>query len=120
MSRITTSHRIITAKNYEDLCDRTAAQILEISLQAIKERGRCRIMLSGGATPQGVYARMARADFDWANIQFFLCDERWAALDSSRSNYRMITNAGIPAERLYAVATVVPDPATAALLYEEV
>jgi 6-phosphogluconolactonase len=123
MSRITTSRRMVTAKNYEDLCALAVTKILEISRQAIKERGRCRIALSGGATPRGVYMLMAspayRDQFDWKNIQFFLSDERWVPLDSPRSNYHMMATSGIPVECLHPFKMDATDAREGALVYEQ-
>src|ERR1041384_1553644 len=104
MSQTTTFRRMVTAKNYKDLCVLAVEKILSVSRRAIKEHGCCRIVLSGGTTPRGVYALMASeylSQFDWPNIHFFLSDERWVPPDSPRSNYKMIVDSGIPARNLH-------------------
>ena len=125
----TTAHRqIVVAKNYDELCAGVVQKILGLSLEAIKERGRCTMALSGGSTPRGVYSLMADSiyadKFDWNNILFFLGDERWVPLNDSRSNYRMIAealgaNVKIPHSHLYHVKTDTANVQTSAELYEQ-
>ena len=117
-----------TAKDYEALCALAVRKILSCSQKAIKERGRFTLVLSGGATPEGVYSLMAqrpyRDQFDWKNIHFFLGDERWVPAESPRSNYKMIvgslfTKINIPLSHFHAVNTATPDARTSAALYEK-
>ena len=128
MAQTTARRQMVVAKNYEELCNSAAQKILTLSQEAINERGRCAMALSGGSTPQGVYSLMASdayvGKFDWNNIHFFLGDERWVPINNFRSNYKMITdalgvNAKIPISHVHPVNTDLPDVQAAAALYEQ-
>ena len=71
--------------------------IAEIAAGAIAERGRFSIALSGGGTPQPIYARLATADYRdriaWEKVHIFFGDERCVPPDDARSNYRMVREA---------------------------
>lgn len=113
---------ISTAQSYEDLCAGAVEKMLDISRRAIEERGCCRMALSGGTSPKGVYALMAgpyRDRFDWDNIQLFLCDECWTPRDPSQGIYTTIVSSGIPAEHLYPINLKATDPQTSALSYQD-
>jgi 6-phosphogluconolactonase len=60
---------------------------------AIRERGRCALALSGGATPRPVYARLAlpplAAGITWESVEIFFGDERAVAPTDPASNYGM-------------------------------
>lgn len=67
--------------------------------QAIQQRGRCFVALSGGATPKAIYQRLAQSPYmdsvDWSKV--FLCwsDERAVPPTHPDSNYRMAMEAGL-------------------------
>jgi 6-phosphogluconolactonase len=84
------------------------------------------IALTGGGTPRGLYALLAseyRERIDWSRVQLFLGDERYVPVDSKESNYRMIretllSGAPVPSGNIHPIPTYLPDPASAARLYE--
>jgi 6-phosphogluconolactonase len=60
--------------------------------QGIKERGRFRLALSGGATPRhlyGVLAAQYARRLNWSQAEFYFSDERCVPPDHGESNYRM-------------------------------
>lgn len=71
-----------------------AERVLELGTQAITERGAFHLALAGGATPQGLYARLsspALADrLDWSRVHLYFGDERSVPPDHRDSNYRMV------------------------------
>ncbi len=71
--------------------------IANAAVQAIAERGRFVIALSGGGTPKPIYARLASAEFqtrvDWSKVHIFFGDERCVPPDDTKSNYRMTREA---------------------------
>jgi 6-phosphogluconolactonase len=104
------------------VCGLAAGKIAEICAAAVKARGVCRVALSGGSTPQGVYQLMAgeyRGRFAWEKTDFFLGDERFVPQTSRGSNAKMIADSGLPLSRFYPVNTDAPDAKTAAALYEK-
>ncbi len=57
---------------------------------AIKEKQRATLLVSGGSTPQPLYQQLSRADLDWSAIDIALVDERWVGADHSASNAAFI------------------------------
>ena len=122
MFRTTAARHVVKVKDYDHLCVTAAQKILEISKDKIREQGRCSVVLSGGSTPQGLYASMASAyryQLDWKHIHFFMLDERCVSPDSPRSNYKMIELSGMPTINVHRIKTDLPDPKNAAELYEQ-
>lgn len=98
--------------------------IAELIRQAVAERGQCRISLSGGSTPRGVYERLAGRDLPWSNIHWFWGDERNVPPDDPESNYRMVCEAMLnhvpaPVANIFPVPVNIADPAAAAIEYEQ-
>jgi 6-phosphogluconolactonase len=66
-----------------------AELIAAYAAQAIADRGRFTIALSGGNTPKPVYERLASAKLDWDCVHIFFGDERCVPPEDARSNYHM-------------------------------
>lgn len=47
------------------------------------------VALSGGRTPQALYARLAALEYDWESVEIFFGDERCVPPDHPSSNFRM-------------------------------
>jgi 6-phosphogluconolactonase len=97
--------------------------IVERARTAIAERQSCSIALSGGSTPEPLYAALAQQDLPWSQIQIFWGDERYVPHTHLDSNYAMAKRAWldsvpIPAENIHAVATDLTLPQLAADAYE--
>ena len=58
--------------------------------EALRERERARLLLSGGTTPGPVYQTLAEADVDWRRVDAGLVDERWLQPDDPDSNARLV------------------------------
>src|SRR5215475_16137251 len=61
--------------------------------QAIAERGRATLALSGGHTPRRVYEELATLPTRWDRVAVFFGDERCVPLDDPDSNFRMAREA---------------------------
>ncbi len=59
---------------------------------AIKEKGKAYLLLSGGSTPLPLYKSIADCDLDWDNIHIGLVDERFVDQSSGFSNEALIRN----------------------------
>lgn len=74
----------------EMLAIAAAQTLLDVTNQAIAERGRATVALSGGSTPKKMSALFTGPDFrdrvQWDKIEFFWGDERWVPLSSPESN----------------------------------
>src|SRR5580698_439213 len=96
---------------------------------AIKQRGRGAIALSGGHTPEKMYSLWAatekyRSETDWDRVHFFWGDERYVPQDDPLSNFRMtretlLANVPIPAANIHAAPTNLPTPERAAEAYNQ-
>lgn len=77
-------------RDQDGLAEAAAARIAEILRAALRARGRAVAALSGGATPQRAYAKLARADLDWSRVQVTLVDDRWGPPTDPRSNQTLL------------------------------
>ena len=77
----------------EALIEGAAAYIADQLTQAIAERGRANIALSGGNTPKRIHERLAvpphRERIDWSRVHVYFGDERCVPPDDPESTYRM-------------------------------
>ncbi len=114
--------RVIRKKNFAaDAAD----LILEQARKAINERNEFRIALSGGNTPQPIYARLAAVghDLPWDLIRITFGDERCVPPDDQQSNFRMawetlLAPAAVPEESILRMRGEI-DPQIAAQEYQD-
>jgi 6-phosphogluconolactonase len=97
--------------------------VVERIQTAIAERQSCSIALSGGSTPQPLYAALATADLPWHQIHIYWGDERYVAPTHPDSNYGMTKKVwldlvAIPAENIHPMPTDLAAPQMAADAYE--
>jgi 6-phosphogluconolactonase len=90
---------------------------------AVDQRQSCSIALSGGSTPQPLYAALAHSDLPWERIHIFWGDERYVAPTHPDSNYGMTQRVWldlvpIPAQNVHPMPTDFPDPHMAAADYD--
>jgi 6-phosphogluconolactonase len=109
--------------NGQALISAALTTIVDRIQNAINERQSCTIALSGGSTPQPLYAALAQADLPWAQIQIFWGDERYVPATDPDSNYGMTKRVWldlvpIPAANIYPIPTHFDRPQQAATEYE--
>lgn len=77
----------------DDVYRAAAKKFTRIAHDAITQHGQFTVALSGGSTPQALYALLADTPYckqiDWRKVHFFWGDERAVAADHPDSNYRM-------------------------------
>ncbi|MGV8939929.1 MAG: 6-phosphogluconolactonase [Lysobacter sp.] len=98
-------HRI---EGTEALQDEAARWILAAAARAIAARGRFIMVLAGGNTPRGVYARLRDADIDWARWHLWFGDERCLPGDDPERNSVMahdawLAHVPIPAAQIHVI-----------------
>jgi 6-phosphogluconolactonase len=90
---------------------------------AIVSRNRFSVALSGGSTPQALYARLASPEFSeripWKAVHLFWGDERCVPPGHADSNYHMafeslLTRLPIPAGNIHRIQGELPSPDAAA------
>jgi 6-phosphogluconolactonase len=119
------SNEVITYPNGDALAKAGAEFILAAAREAIQARGRFRIALSGGSTPEKCYALLAHEDpakAEFSRWDVFFGDERFVPLDDPRSNFalakRTLLSTGlIPENQVYPVPVDQPTPQAAAEAY---
>ncbi len=105
------------------LVNAALALILERVQMAISARQSCSIALSGGSTPQPLYAALAQQDLPWHQIQIFWGDERYVPPTHPDSNYGMTKRVWldlvpIPAANVHPIPTDLAEPQLAATAYD--
>ena len=110
-----------------DLSRQAAETSVRAISDAVRAKGRCSIVLSGGDTPRILYASLAsdlRDRIPWADVHVYWADERYVPPGDIQSNYRMaretlLDHVPCPSENIHPIPTHLPSPAAAAQAYEE-
>ena len=66
---------------------RAAERIARIAREAVAERGRCALALSGGTTPWQAFLALAGEDLPWDRVHLFQVDERAAPPGDPERNF---------------------------------
>ncbi|MGC2273679.1 MAG: 6-phosphogluconolactonase [Candidatus Sulfotelmatobacter sp.] len=111
----------------QELFQAAADEVIGAATDAVAQRGRFTIALSGGSTPRNLYtliAANASAGLPWAQMFFFWGDERHVPPSDAESNYRMaeetlLSKIPIPAGNVFRVPAENPDAAAAAEAYDQ-
>lgn len=90
----------------DDVAQAACQQILNAATSAIAERGKFKLVLAGGGTPEKVYRLLAESDADWANWHIYYGDERCLPADhqdrnSLMANRVLLDKVAIPANQIY-------------------
>ena len=98
--------------NNEGVADFAVTKWIEISSQAIVDKGYFSAVLSGGKTPVAFYKRLAASKdiISWHRTHLFLADERFVPPSDSESNYGLIkehllSHVKIPDENVHRIQT---------------
>ena len=80
----------------ESLSQAAASIFTETVREAISQRGRFLVCLSGGDSPKRTYSTLARKPqrdlVEWSQVQFFWGDERCVPAEDLNSNYRRLAS----------------------------
>jgi 6-phosphogluconolactonase len=119
--------QIRTLTTPQELFAAAAEEVVSAATDAVAQRGRFTIALSGGSTPKGLFnllATNARNLLPWDRMFFFWGDERHVPPTDPDSNYRMaeetmLSKVPVPAGNVFRMAAENPDAAAAAEDYEK-
>jgi 6-phosphogluconolactonase len=67
-----------------------AGDLAGVLRDAVSDRGRALLAVSGGRTPRHVFERLSAARLDWTRVTITLSDERWVPPDHPDSNERLV------------------------------
>lgn len=117
---------VVVVANPAALAEQAADRFVEAAAKALSELGTFRVALSGGATPEALYARLAaepfRSHVDWERVHVFWGDERCVSPDHPDSNYRLaqellLSRVPIRPENVFRMRGEAADPDLAAAEY---
>jgi 6-phosphogluconolactonase len=101
------------SKTPDEVIAQLAMYFAQIADEAIKERDRFTVALSGGSSPKKLHELLAseyRDKIEWDKVYFFFGDERDVPLTDQQSNYLMAKNTlfdplGIDESQIFAIET---------------
>ena len=79
-----------SANNSESLASNLCQRIGEIISEAIRNRGRASIAISGGSTPIPLFKELSLLSIDWKKVDLTLVDDRWVDLKNADSNELLV------------------------------
>lgn len=123
---MSSSVEVRTLNTPQEIFEAGAELVAHAAQEAVSERGKFTIALSGGSTPKNLYnllATNARTSLPWDRMFFFFGDERHVPPTDKDSNYRMADEAmfskvPVPAGNIFRVPAEGPDAAAVAVAYE--
>jgi 6-phosphogluconolactonase len=118
---------IRTLTTPQELFEAAAEEVVRAATDAVAQRGRFTIALSGGSTPKSLFnllATNARTVLPWDRMFFFWGDERHVPPTDPDSNYKMaeetmLSKIPVAAGNVFRIAAENPDAAAAAEAYEK-
>ena len=92
--------------------------------QSVQQRGRCVLAVSGGTTPQAMFAALAKDHVPWDAVHLVQVDERLAPLgDDSRNlthlQQDLLDRIPLPRKQVYRMPAEADDPVAAASHYSK-
>ncbi|HLN92214.1 MAG TPA: 6-phosphogluconolactonase [Patescibacteria group bacterium] len=104
---------------------RAAERIAQIAREAVTERGRCVLAVSGGTTPWLAFRALAGEDAPWERVHLFQVDERVAPYGEPERNYlhlkeALIDRIPIPPANVHPMPVEEEDLDAAARRYETI
>lgn len=88
-----TTDTSVTTHTFTDGATQAAALATHIAVllrEALAERGRALLAVSGGSTPKAFFAQLSRESLDWSKVTVTLVDERWVPDTDERSNAKLV------------------------------
>jgi 6-phosphogluconolactonase len=105
---------VLRCHDSDDLARQAADLFVHAVGEAVRGRGRCFVALSGGSTPEKMYAVLARPEWArrvaWGRTLLFFGDERLVPHDDPRSNYglarrALLAPAAVPDANVFPIPT---------------
>jgi 6-phosphogluconolactonase len=111
----------------DELFQAAAGEFATRAVQAVQDRGRFCVALSGGSTPKGLFTLLASGAFPsipWDKTFLFWGDERHVPPGDPDSNFRMTSEAllskiSIPDQNIFRIKAEEQDAEKAAVDYEQ-
>lgn len=78
------------ADNASQQAENLAQAVANKLTQAIDDRGRACLAVSGGKSPKVFFQQLSKQTIDWGKVLITLVDERWLAPDDDDSNEKLV------------------------------
>lgn len=99
----------------------------ESAHEAVRERGKFRVSLSGGGTAKALWFVLSKpefADLPWKETEFYWVDDRYVPISHGDSNFRaardlLLGPVGAQSDNIHPMATAGTDPVKDAERYEK-
>ncbi|MGH8253672.1 MAG: 6-phosphogluconolactonase [Steroidobacteraceae bacterium] len=85
--------RLLRSADGAAQAEQLAAAIAVDLAAALTRREAASLVVSGGRTPQAMFAQLANHAIDWARVQVTLADERWVDTTDPASNEGLVRSA---------------------------
>ncbi len=100
------NYKIIQLITADEVADAVCRDILTAAKSAIIERGKFKIVLAGGTTPEKIYRLLARVETDWQHWWIYHGDERCLPVNHKDRNSLMAAEAwlnqvNIPKDQIF-------------------
>jgi 6-phosphogluconolactonase len=114
--------RIVEEVDADALASVAAKDLAEAIGQAVAERGRACLAVSGGSTPWGMFQVLSTLSVPWDKVQLFQVDERIAPDGDPDRNWThlgpaLLDHVALPDANVHPMAVTDPDPEVAASRY---
>ena len=119
---------LVVTLSPDDLARETAGRLIELIADAIRQRGRASIALSGGSTPKRLYQLLTQPPYalaiDWSKVHLFFADERFVPHDDPDSTVRLVretllTGVQVPEAHFHPMPTMGATPEDCAARYAQ-
>lgn len=122
------NHELVVLADPEAVAQEAARRFVQWAQATVADRGRFRVALAGGGTPNALYQVLAgesyRSQIPWTQTEVFWGDERHLPAGGPGRNdtavLPLLAQAGIPAANVHPVPYVPGNPDAAARQYEDV
>lgn len=74
----------------DDLIAVLSQSITKHLQEAIDEKGKASLLVSGGSTPKTLFKKLSEASLAWEKVSVGLCDERWLPSSDENSNENLV------------------------------
>lgn len=74
----------------EELTEALSRRIAGQLRQAIDQKGKASLIVSGGSTPKPLFEKLRVMEIAWDKVRIGLCDERWVAPSHDDSNEQFV------------------------------
>lgn len=84
------SDRLRQFPNAKEMFSALADEIVVRLKSAVASQGRASLVVSGGTTPEALFADLSERDAPWDKVWITISDERWIAPSEDGSNEKMV------------------------------